>query len=84
MDRWTQTLFDKITDMPLPGFRTVAIDQAINADKALWIKLAEETRGNLASTAGQPKPFDVAFERLTNLFFSTSTDAVWAWCPGHR
>ena len=18
------------------------------------------------------------------LFFSTSTDAVWAWCPGHR
>ena len=66
MDRWTQTLFDKITDMPLPGFRSVTIDQAINADKALWIKLAEETRANLASTAGQPKPCDVAFERLTN------------------
>ena len=66
MDKWTQTLFDKITEMPVPGFRSITIDQAINADKALWIKLSEETRANLASTAGQPKPFDVAFERLTN------------------
>ena len=26
------------------------------------------------------------FEALANclIFFSTSTDAVWAWCPGHR
>ena len=66
MDKWTQTLFDKIAEMPAPGFPSITIDQAINADKALWIKLSEETRANLASTAGQPKPFDVAFERLIN------------------
>ena len=26
----------------------------------------------------------VEHEALTEDFFSTSTDAVWAWCPGHR
>lgn len=66
MDKWTQTLFDKITEPAVSGFKSVSVDQAINADKALWVKLSEETRANLATTQGQPKPFDVAFERLTN------------------
>ena len=26
----------------------------------------------------------VETEILVVFFFSTSTDAVWAWCPGHR
>ena len=66
MDMWTQTLFEKITEPSLPGFRNVTIDQALNADKALWIRLAEETRANLAAAPGAPKPFDVAVGQLTN------------------
>ena len=66
MDKWTQTLFDKITEPAVSGFRQISVDQAISADKALWIRLAEDTRANLATPPGGPKPFDTAFERLTN------------------
>ena len=27
---------------------------------------------------------DLEDQVMDYLFFSTSTDAVWAWCPGHR
>ena len=66
MDRWTQTLFEKLNEQPVSGFRRITMEQALNADKRLWVKLSDETRSNLAAPPAGPKPFDVAFERLTS------------------
>ena len=40
------------------------MEQVINADKALWVKVSDETRGKVQSKTGEPKPFDEAFKRL--------------------
>lgn len=65
MDLWTQTLFDKLNEPQLPGHRAVSLDQILQADKTLWVKLADETRASLSATAGAVKPVDVAFRNLT-------------------
>lgn len=66
MDRWTQTLFEKLNEPPIAGFRNITTEQIINADKRLWVKLSDEARSNLVAPAVGPKPFDVAFEQLVN------------------
>ena len=35
-------------------------------------------------TANAETAVKVAGATAKHCFFSTSTDAVWAWCPGHR
>ena len=56
MDRWTQTLFEKLNEQPVSGFRHITMEQALNADKRLWVKLSDETRSNLAAPPAGPKP----------------------------
>ena len=41
-------------------------------------------RGGTAATDLQLESEQRAMQILYDYFFSTSTDAVWAWCPGHR
>ena len=67
MDRWTQSLFDKLNEQPPAGHRPISIDQIIQADKTLWIKLADETRADISTAVvgGAEKPFDRAFKSLT-------------------
>ena len=64
LDLWTQKLFEKMNEPPLSNFRPVTVEQAINADKALWVRVSNETRGNLHAKTGLPKPFDTAFKKF--------------------
>ena len=49
----------------------------------VWPKQLEQKRG-LPPTATMPPDQDRNEVSLDLVFFPTSTDAVWAWCPGHR
>lgn len=64
LEAWSQHLFEKLNEPAPPGYKSVTIEQALSADKALWVKVSEETRAKLAGAAGSPKPFDVAWDRL--------------------
>ena len=64
LDLWTQKLFEKMNEAPLANFRHVSMEQAINADKALWVKVSSETRGNLQPKTGMEKPFDADFTKF--------------------
>jgi len=65
LDLWTQKLFEKMNEAPLSNYRHISIEQVINADKALWVKVSNDTRGKLQPKTGTDKPFDVSFEKFS-------------------
>ena len=65
LDLWTQKLFEKMSEMPLSSYRHISVEQVINADKALWVKVSNDTRGKLQPKTGADKPFDIAFEKFS-------------------
>lgn len=60
-DLWVERIFDVRTDAPLDGFSHVAMAQVIQADRKLFLKLAELTRDGIRITA-TGKPLDGVFE----------------------
>ena len=66
MDLWTQKLFEKMNEAPLANYRSISAEQILNADKALWVKLSNETRGRLQPKTGDPKAFDTAFQKFSD------------------
>jgi hypothetical protein len=62
LDLWTQKLFEKMNEAPLSNYRHISVEQVINADKALWVKVSNDTRGRLQPKTGADKPFDVSFK----------------------
>lgn len=64
LDIWTQKLFEKMNDPPLSGYRTISVEQVLNADRALWVKVSNDTRSKLHTRAGEPKAFDVSFAKF--------------------
>ena len=64
MDLWTQKLFEKMNEPPLANYRGITVEQVLNADKALWVKLSNETRGRLQPKTGEVRAFDTAFSRF--------------------
>ncbi|CAJ1432185.1 unnamed protein product, partial [Effrenium voratum] len=66
LDRWTQRLMEKMNEPALPGYKPISFDQVLNADRALWVKVADATRSNLVGDPLATKPFDAAFERLSD------------------
>ena len=64
LDLWTQNPFEKMNEQPLANYRSIPMEQVINADKALWVRLSNETRGKLQPKTGEAKAFDTAFTRL--------------------
>ena len=65
LDLWTQKLFEKMNEAPISNYRHISVEQVINADKALWVKVSNETRGKLQPKTGEPKAFDVAFTKFS-------------------
>ena len=65
LDLWTQKLFEKMNETPLTNYRHISVEQVINADKALWVKVSNDTRGKLQPKTGADKPFDIAFEKFS-------------------
>ena len=64
LDLWTQKLFEKMNEAPLSDYRHISVEQVINADKALWVKVSNDTRGRLQPKTGADKPFDVSFDKF--------------------
>lgn len=61
-EKWANTLFERMQQEPPPGFKYVSHDQLLRADKALWLKVAEETRAQVQGD-GTRKPVDDAMEK---------------------
>jgi len=61
---WTQKLLEKMHEQPLANYHSISVEQIINADKALWVRLSNETRSTLQPKTGEAKAFDTAFTRL--------------------
>ena len=66
LDLWTQKLFEKMNEAPLSNYKHISVEQVINADKALWVKVSNDTRGKLQPKTETDKPFDVAFTKLSD------------------
>ncbi len=66
MDAWTHRLFEKMNETPMSGYKSVSMEQIMNADRMLWIKMADETRSNLTTDPAHGKSFDVAWRRLVD------------------
>jgi hypothetical protein len=63
LDLWAKKLFEKMNEAPLAN-RHISVEQVINADKALWVKVSNDTRGKLQPKTGDDKPFDVSFTKF--------------------
>ena len=44
-EKWNQSFFDRMSCPTLPGFSAFSLDQLLAADRALWLKFSEQTRG---------------------------------------
>ena len=53
-----------MNESPIAHYRSISLEQIINADKALWVKRSNETRGKLQPKTGQAKAFDTAFAKF--------------------
>ena len=63
---WIVQLFRLLQEPPVEGYSQITIQQIYRADKRLWAKVAEATRANIVPMIGQPKPLDVAMQRLVD------------------
>eukprot|EP00435_Cladocopium_sp_Y103_P057714 s379_g20.t1 len=64
MDLWTQKLFEKMNETPVANYKHISVEQVINADKALWVKISNDTRGKLQTKTGEDRAFDKSFEKF--------------------
>ena len=56
LDRWIQKVMAKVAETPPSQDKQVSVKQIMHADKAFWIKAANETRSRLATAAGGVRP----------------------------
>ena len=67
MESWSQLLFDRVCQDPPAGYRHISTDQIIQADKKLWVKVAEKTRSKVTGTnAAGVKNVDLAIQELSH------------------
>ena len=62
MEEWHERVFEIMNKDPLPNAMPVTLHQVKEADKALFRKLAEKTRGDLMQKADGTKPMDTHFD----------------------
>ena len=65
MEEWSQLLFDRVCQEPPAGYRHIAIDQIVQADRKLWVKIPEHTRSKVTGvSATGVKNLDAAIQEL--------------------
>eukprot|EP00435_Cladocopium_sp_Y103_P067680 s126_g30.t1 len=62
LEKWANLLFERLQQEPPGGHKYVTHDQILRADKALWLKVAEQTRAKVQSN-GTDKAVDEAIEK---------------------
>ncbi len=65
MEAWHEKLFETWMRDPLPNCNAISMQQLKEADKLLWRKLSEKTRGNIAQQATGAKPVQLQLITLT-------------------
>ena len=63
-DRWVEKVFDCRTATQPAGYNGISMQQIINADRKLFVKLAEGTRSGIQTTASG-RPLDAIFKTTT-------------------
>ena len=64
-DAWVEKLLDIRLESPPDGYQRVTLQQIVNADRKLFLKLAELTRSGIQITA-KGRPVDLIFEQAVN------------------
>ena len=65
MEAWSQLRFDRVCQEPPAGYRHIAIDQIVEADRKLWVKISEHTRSKVTGvSATGVKNVDAAIQEL--------------------
>ena len=62
LESWTAQLFRAMSATPPPGYSPVTLAQVYQADKALFVKMAEVTRRSIQPMLGSDKPLDLALK----------------------
>ena len=65
-EQWHTYLFMCLQREPPKGFRAVTISQLLEADKRMWVLIAEESRGNVAAKISDSCPCDAILTRLSS------------------
>eukprot|EP00435_Cladocopium_sp_Y103_P075161 s737_g54.t1 len=67
MESWTQLLFDRVCQDPPAGYRHISIDQIVQADRKIWVKISERTRSKVTgSNEAGVKNVDLAIQELAH------------------
>ena len=64
-DAWVEKILDIRMESPPDGYQRVTLQQIVNADRKLFLKLAELTRSGIQITA-RGRPVDLVFEQAVN------------------
>ena len=64
LNKWTERLFAAQMRLPPPGYRAVSINQMLEADRALWRRLADTCRTGIVPVPGVPRPLDDSINSL--------------------
>ena len=62
LERWSNMLFERLQQDPPHGYRYVTHEQVVRADKAMWLRVAEETLAQVQGD-GMRKPVEEAIEK---------------------
>lgn len=63
-EEWHEKLFECLSKSPPNGYRSTTLEQCKEADKLIWTKLSELTRGNLKVNTDGTLPVQIQFETL--------------------
>ena len=63
-EAWISKLFRIMQEPAIEGHAAVSLQQVYRADKRLWAKMADDTRGNIVPPVGGPKPLDVSMNKF--------------------
>ena len=75
-EHWSQTLFERMQKEPPTGYKHVSVEQILQADKALWLKVSEHTRSKLSAVVNGKKAVDAAIH-----LFSQHPDVMFFVLP---
>ena len=65
-ERWVSKIFERMSEEPPPGYKSVTMDQALQADRKLWVRMSEECRAGIAVIPGLARPLNAAMVKFAD------------------